>query len=278
MPKKQDVIYHDKRTKPLEFFVVPVSDRTEEMRSNYSGDGSRIVVNVLHKSQDCPEWDRLPDKEKWTSVGGGACTRRDHWELQIRRHLYNDYKNLVLRLKEEADISRERVRYGGMSHSERGICIRADFRAPYSAIEPVLRACAEVGIYKIGFFAKIAGQGLSNDDEVVIKENMLQCWMPKHVNAEQKRIKLELSRDSNMSKIHYFVESAEINVGKDERAGLKNIADKIRQYAVIGEQGGELFAVELVLGPDMPLQKIIDVISALHADNIVDVIFAPLPE
>lgn len=274
--EKRAVIHHDKRTKPLEYLVVPVSDRAEEFSfQRYDS----LVVNILHnKSLNCPECDRLPDKDKWTTAGSFACTQKDHWELQIRRQQYNNYDDLVLRLKEEADLERERVRYGGMYPSERLLLVRADFRAPYAAIEPVLRACAsaEVGIYKTEFIVKMAGQDLGDDYEVVTREGMLRCWQSRHVGAEQKRITLKLSRHSNTDKIHYFVESDEIDFGKNERVALKDVVDRIRQCMVAGGQGGELPVVVLVLGLDIPLQEILDVISALHADNITVIEFAPL--
>ena len=174
---KHNVIYHDKRTMPLEVLVVPITDFTAEILPEENQ--SPIVVNIYHKAADCPEWQKIPQSDVHTVNGTPACLEIEHWVIEIRKTAFK-YKDLVLRLKEEADIERESKSYGGICLSRRMICIRADYRAPFSKIELVLRACGDtqVCIYKIGFCVK---KPANRDD---VREDMLPYKLPADIEGE----------------------------------------------------------------------------------------------
>lgn len=246
---KQDVIYHDKRTRPLEVLVVPITDFAVEILPEKNQ--SPIVVNIYHKAPDCPEWQKIPQIDVRTANGMLACMEKEHWVIEIRKTAFK-YKDLVLRLKEEADIEREHTNYGGIYLSNRRILIRADYRAPFSQIELVLRACCDtrVCIYNIGFCAKKH----KNDDD--IREDILSYKLPTGIEGEQWGPVIKLIRGEDNGRTLCFVGSEEVGAGKDERTLFKDIAAEKKQPVLLN------------IAEDIPFQDVIDMISALYSAGI----------
>ena len=151
----------DMSQKELEALIPPTAKFAEEVKTEQVS--TRLVANIVHEGLDkitCAAWQEmmvLDNSGRRAEIlkNPFRCLKPEHWLIRIRKVNYKTPKDLVLRLKEEADLEREKDRIGNIYPSKRVIMIRADFRAPFAMIEAVMRACGDpqVAMYKLEFGA-----------------------------------------------------------------------------------------------------------------------------